>query len=309
MFHKPLLQAYNKILKKIRKRPVQAVLEMTNRCNLNCPFCMVGNHNELIEKYGDASHDHMTRKLGVMSEETFNLVYRNLKSFGIKKVYMHFQGEPFLNKNTPAFSKRLKQAGISVGVFTNGLAFTDRSIDEIAGAGIDLIRFSIDGATQDTYEQNRVGGNLEKVMENMKKVASAVSGKTRVEWQLVALKNNEHEIDEARELAKTIGVNFFVKGFRETNPKLAPKNPEYRSKLLKKPCSDIFHQIGIYWNGDVVPCCYDVDGKEIMGNLHENDLSGIWNSDKYISFRKRVRNFSNSQDNEPAICRNCLRWK
>ncbi len=304
-----ILNKYNSIYKKIIKRPSQVVLETTNRCNLNCPFCLVGSHNNLIEKYGNAAHDHMTRQMGIMSEDTFNLVSKNLKSFGIKKVYMHFQGEPFINNNTPRFCNKLKKDGFNIDIFTNGLVLSDKSINEIAGTEIDLIRFSIDGTTQETYGKNRVGGNLDQAMKNMQKVAQAVSAKTRVEWQFVALKNNEHEIVEARELAKKLGVYFFVKGFRETDSNLAPENPELRAKFLNKPCTDIYHQIGIYWNGDIVPCCYDVDGKAIMGNLHDNDLINIWNSNKYIAFRKAVDKSTIEPHNEPSICGSCLRWK
>ncbi len=304
------LNITKKIQEVIFKKPTQVILETTNYCNLNCPYCMVGMQNELIEKYGSAAHNLMTRPSGFMTEETFNIIQKKLKRFGIRKVYLHFQGEPLLNKQTPQFAMALKKGGFEVGVFTNGQAFNDNNIEELAKAEIDLIRFSVDGASEETYQQNRVGGKFVKVYENMKKVALAHQGKmTRIEWQYLVLKNNENEIEAAKKMADEIGINFFIKGYRESIPQLAPENPDYRSKYQKKPCKDIYHQIGIYWNGDAVPCCYDVDGKEIMGNLHKESLEDIWNSEKYINFRKRVDNFKRSPQGEPPICKNCLRWK
>ncbi len=291
------------------RSPTQVVIETTNRCNLNCPFCLVGMQNELKGKYGNVAHDLMTRPMGKMTPGTFSRVREELKSFGINKAYLHFQGEPFLNKHTPQFAKQLKDDGLTVGIFTNGQAFSERTIAEIAAAEIDLIRFSVDGASEETYQQNRVGGKFSKVYENMKKVAQAHKGKrTRIEWQLLPLRNNEHEVEKARKMAEDIGVHFFTKGFRETDPQLAPENPMYRSRFLKKPCTDIYKQLGIYWNGDVVPCCYDVDGKEVMGNIHSNDLEAIWNSPKYRDFRERVDEFASHPENEPQICKSCLRW-
>ena len=144
----------------------------------------------------------------------------------------------------------------------------------------------------------------------MKKLVNVHTGKkTRLEWQFLALKNNEHEIERARRMAKGIGIHFFVKGFRETIPDLVPTNHDYRSQFLQKPCTDVYLQLGIYWNGDVVPCCYDVDGKQIMGNLHKQSLNDIWNSEKYKDFRKRVSSFETNSHAEPKICQNCLRWK
>ncbi len=307
-------RALNNIKKNIKevifKRPTQVILETTNACNLNCPYCLVGMQNELTSKYGNAAHNLMSRPVGFMTEETFDIVHRDLKSFGIKKVYLHFQGEPILNKLTPKFAVVLKKDGFKVGVFTNGQAFNDRNIAELAEAEIDLIRFSVDGASEESYQKNRVGGRFEKVYENMKNISLAHRGKkTRLEWQFLVLKNNEHEIDIAKKLASEIDVHFFTKGYRESVTELAPQNPDYKAKYHIKPCKDIYHQIGIYWNGDVVPCCYDVDGKEIMGNLHEGSLEDIWNSEKYMNFRKRVDNFKRSPHVEPAICKNCLRWK
>ncbi len=78
---------------------------------------------------------------------------------------------------------------------------------------------------------------------------------------------------------------------------------------MRKPCKDIYHQLGIYWNGDVVPCCYDVDGKEVMGNLLENSLQKIWNNERYREFRKKVDNAVMNLQDEPYICITCLRWK
>lgn len=291
-------------------RPTQVVLEATNRCNLNCPFCLVGRQNALVPKHGNTSHDLMSRSLGAMSLETFEMARRQMKDFGIKKVYLHFQGEPFLNKLTPRFAAALKQDGFFVAVFTNGQIFTDAMIADIAAVEIDLIRFSVDGASEETYQKNRVGGTFAKVHENMVKMVKAHSGKrTRVEWQFLALRNNEHEIETARKMGESMGINFFVKKFRVTDPDMAPLDSQYHSVLQKKPCSDIYETMGIYWNGDVVPCCYDVDGAEVMGSISVMPLLQIWNNTKYREFRRRVEAYRDDPSLDPELCRGCLRWR
>ena len=306
---KIIAKAHKIFREKILRKPTQVVLEPTNRCNLNCPYCMVGMHNEFVSAYGTASHSLMTRPQGAMSEDVFQVVLRNIIAFGIKKVYLHFQGEPFLNTHTPAYARQLKEKGLTVGVFTNGQAFNDHIIDRLADAEIDLIRFSVDGASEESYQRNRVGGRFCRVYENMEKVALACKGKgTRIEWQFLALRNNEHEIETAREMAEEIGVHFFVKGFRETDDSLAPVDARYRARFQKKPCTDIYLQLGIYWNGDVVPCCYDVDGKEIMGNIADASFQEIWESEKYCRFRKNVADVLTCPECEPVLCKTCLKW-
>jgi len=295
----------SKISNIIKKRPTQAVIETTNHCNLNCPYCMVGKTRNQADD-ASAPHSLMSRPMGYMDETTFELVFCELRKFGIRKVYLHFQGEPFLNPLTANFAKQLKNADFFVGIFTNGQAFDDNNIAEIAGVEVDLIRFSVDGASEETYCENRKGGTFAKVAENMQKIVDAHKGKsTRIEWQFLPMKNNEHEIETAKKMAEKIGINFFTKGYRETDEKRVPADAKLRSSHLAKPCIDILRQLAVYWNGDVVPCCYDVDGFEIMGNIKNNSLTEIWNSVKYREFRKNVKN----QQNEPEICKQCLRWK
>lgn len=297
-------------LKIVPSKPANCIIELTNRCNLNCPFCLVGMQNDLLAKHGNVAHDLMSREMGIMSLETFARVRQEIRAFGIKKALIHFQGEPFLNKNTPDFARQLKNDGLYVGAFTNGQVFTDKIIAEIAEAEIDLIRFSVDGASEETYQQNRVGGTFAKVYENMKKVVQAHERKkTRLEWQFLPLKNNEHEVETAREMARELGIHFFTKGFRETDSDLAPTEKKYRSSFLQKPCTDIYQQLGIYWNGDVVPCCYDVDAKEVMGNIHTDSLEDIWSGEKYKGFRICVDEAKNRSGQEPDICQTCLRWR
>ena len=290
--------------------PTHFLVETTNRCNLDCPFCMVGQQNELLAAHGSSAHSLMKRPQGLMQKETFDVLLENFLRYGAEWIYLHFQGEPLVNKNTPYFAKRLKDAEIQVGIFTNGLAFSDRSRAELADAEIDLLRFSVDGASEETYQQNRRGGKFADVLDSMKKTVKAHQGKsTRLEWQFIAMRNNEHEIEAARTLAKEIGIAFIVKGFRESVPDLVPLDPSLRSKKNQKPCSDVYYQLGIYWNGDVVPCCYDTDGKEILGNLHEQDLLSIWQSPKYKKLRRCIDNVIDRPEDEPELCRNCLRWE
>ncbi|MBI3298626.1 MAG: radical SAM protein [Elusimicrobia bacterium] len=293
----------------VLRKPSSVLLETTNNCNLNCPYCMVGQQNQWIAAHGSVSHDLMTRPAGVMTPETFAVVRKSLLDFGILNVYLHFQGEPMLNRNAPDFARQLKKDGLKVQMFTNGLAFTDKSLQAMVDAGIDLIRFSVDGASEETYQANRVGGVFKKVHENMGKAVQAAKGtKTRVEWQFLPMRNNEHEVEAATAMAKALGINFFAKGFRVTDPERAPLQEKYRCGMLKKPCTDVYYQLGIYWNGDVVPCCYDNNAEEVMGNILAKPLRAIWDSPKYSTFRRHVDEFEKNPAAEPALCKSCLRW-
>jgi radical SAM protein with 4Fe4S-binding SPASM domain len=68
---------------------------------------------------------------------------------------------------------------------------------------------SIDGASQQTYQQYRVGGDFELAVHNLRMLAKAKSrldASTELAWKFVVFKANEQEIPQAVEMAGQIGV-------------------------------------------------------------------------------------------------------
>ena len=300
---------------KLRNR---IVIELTNRCNLNCPYCLVG----MQEEQKSVAHSDLKRSLGMMEMSLAEKVIKDAKELGISEVMLTFQGEPLLHKSFVDFIKlsKKKEYDLKTIVFTNGLLLNPVLSREIVRAGLYSIRFSIDGASEETYQLNRVGGQFGKAfqnMEDMARIKKEEESELRIEWQFLILANNEHEIDdEGKKLVNEklvnkinkIGVKFFPKRFAESIPELAPRNPKCRRALKQKPCTDIYEMLCVYWNGDVVPCCYDVSGKEIMGNVNNNTIKEIWNSPQYVQFRKRVKQAVRYPKQEPQLCKTCLRW-
>ena len=57
---------------------------------------------------------------------------------------------------------------------------------------------------------------------------------------------------------------------------------------MDKTCLRPFHALVIKSNGDVVLCCADMYGNVVMGNVAENLLEEIWNSEKFGKYRSRL---------------------
>jgi len=289
--------------------PVRLCIELTNRCNLNCPFCLVGQQDT---KESTAHHE-QDRYMGGMDFELCKKIIRNASEFGIREINLTFQGEPLLYKRKwfPELVQLCKRYGMKPVVYTNGLLLGPDYSREILEAGLEEIRFSVDGVTQEVYELNRVGGKFARVYQNMRDmvgIAEKAQSNIKLIWQFIAMRNNEHQIEQARIMASEIGMTFEVKTFAESVPALAAENVKYRRKLKSLPCTDIYRQAMVYWNGDVVPCCYDLEGEEIMGNLKDNTMEEIWNGEKYRYFRKRLKNSVLSSQKQPDLCKGCLKY-
>ena len=288
-------------------RPPRISIELTNRCNLNCPFCLVGLQND----QESVAHHDLGRQWGKMDLGLAEKIISDSADFGIQEVMLTFQGEPLLHPQFVNFVELVKDHNMKPVLFTNGLLLSAEKSRSIIRAGLHSIRFSVDGASQDVYQLNRVGGNFEKVYRNMAEfiqIKNQENSPIYAMWQFIAMRNNEHQIEKAREMAEAIDIPFFVKTFAESNPDLAPVTPEYQRKPLAKPCLDIYRNIFVFWDGSVVPCCFDLRGKELMGNLNENTLEEIWNGSQYVEFRRLLSGVSDNPEKEPELCKSCLKW-
>ena len=189
-------------------------------------------------------------------------------------------------------------------------------------SGIDRLIISIDGATQDTYEQYRIGGNIEKVIEGTKELVKwkeELQSKTpHLIFQYLVVKPNEHQLDEVNALAKSIGVNE-VK-FKtaqiydyENGSELIPNNDKYsrykkkedgtyaiKNQLLDQ-CWKMWHSCVVTWDGKVVPCCFDKDASHVMGDLTLDSFKDIWYGSAYDKFRSAILKSRSEID----ICKNC----
>ena len=76
---------------------------------------------------------------------------------------------------------------------------------------------------------------------------------------------------------------------------LKPRN------LPDNTCPWIYYSLAIHVNGDVVPCCRDPKGEEVMGNILQQSLDDIWNGSRYREFRARIHR----DQGAVGICKLC----
>ncbi len=65
-------------------------------------------------------------------------------------------------------------------------------------------------------------------------------------------------------------------------------------------CDHVRSTITIRWNGDVVPCCYDLTSACMLGNIHQHILPDIWNNAGYQELRRSI----DTREFKP-LCKNC----
>jgi radical SAM protein with 4Fe4S-binding SPASM domain len=302
-------------LTKWLKKPIQWGLPMTvsfeptTACNLRCPECPSGLRS-FTRATGNLKSDFFRSTIDELHERLLYLIF-------------YFQGEPYINPEFLDMVAYAQQKGIYTITSTNGHFLHDENAKKTILSGLDRLIISVDGTTQETYENYRVGGNLEAVLQGAKNVVywkKALKSTTpHIIFQFLVVKPNEHQIEEIYALAKEIGVDEVklktaqVYDYKNGNP-LIPEQDKYsryaktkdgtyrvKNELLNH-CWKLWHACVITWDGMVVPCCFDKDATHKLGNIKDGtSFKKIWQGEAYDRFRKTLLQGRDKID----ICNNC----
>jgi radical SAM protein with 4Fe4S-binding SPASM domain len=289
--------------------PMSVSFEPTTSCNLRCPECPSGLRS-------------FTRPTGMLEksffEQTIDSVHKEL-------IYLtfYFQGEPYLH---PEFLPMVQYASakkIYTATSTNAHYLTDEKARQTIESGLDRLIISIDGTTQETYQQYRIGGQLNKVIEGARKIVEwkkKLNSQTPfVIFQFLVVKPNEHQIADVKKIAKEVGVddvwlktaqvydyehdpNGLIPADNKYSRYKKDANGQYQPKhKLSNHCWKLWHSNVITWDGKVVPCCFDKDATHRLGDLKASSMKDIWNGEAYRHFRQQISKGRKNID----ICANC----
>src|ERR1044071_3289091 len=136
--------------------PVSISFEPTTSCNFRCPECPSGLRA-------------FTRPTGMLQKNFFRDTIDQLHKELLYLVF-YFQGEPYLNPDFLEMVKYASSKKIYTATSTNAHYLNDDNARRTIESGLDRLIISIDGTTQDVYQQYRRGGRLNKVLEGAKNI-------------------------------------------------------------------------------------------------------------------------------------------
>ena len=289
--------------------PVSISFEPTTSCNLKCPECPSGLR-QFTRPRGMLKRDFFIKTIDDISRDILYLIF-------------YFQGEPYLNKNFLEMVSHASSKGLYTATSTNGHFLTDEMAKKTVESGLDRLIISLDGTTQEVYEQYRREGNVEKVIQgarNIVKWKKELKSKTPfVFFQFLVVKPNEHQIEDVKKLAKEVGVDEVrfktaqVYDYENDPNQLIPENEKFSrykkdkkgrhiaKNKLQNHCSKLWEANVITWDGMVVPCCFDKDASHQLGDLKNESFKDIWQNKNYKKFRKDITTSRKNID----ICANC----
>ncbi len=258
-----------------RVSPSRLRLEASTVCQLKCPTCETAT-GELYQQVAK----------GFLRFDKFKQLIDDNPQ--VREIELSNFGEIFLNPHLPKIIEYAFEKNVLLSA-TNGANLNtvrDTTLEALVKFKFSHIRCSVDGASQETYEQYRIRGNFDQVMENIDKINAYKkqynSEFPQLTWQFVVFGHNEHEIAKARQMALDRGMTFETKfNWDETWSPVRDKdmvrremgvNATSRSEFKEVSGSDyreyICHQTSDHRTHDrEIKCCCTSPGAHCLNEL------------------------------------------
>ncbi len=293
-------------------RPYMAHISPSGVCDLGCKICPT--KDPTMEGRSLLSFDTFRK---FVDEAGDTLLYLILWSWG----------EPLLNPDFSKMARYAKDNNILTVTSTNLNQLNPRQAEELVQSGLDALIIAVDGMTQESYARYRVGGNLERVLNNIRMLVDArrTAGLKEpiLNLRMVVSKENEDQMDAFESLGRELGVDMVsFKAFstrqsgkedEAVNRQFVPRTGSFRwyryekegtmdRKVPKYWCRFPWTKPTMFADGMIISCEFDKYYQAPFGNINEQSFDEIWFSPEAEEFRRK---FQKNRDHFP-FCDDCV---
>ncbi|MBI4718679.1 MAG: radical SAM protein [Planctomycetes bacterium] len=300
------LQALLRIESQLREHdfPPQIVCETTAFCNFRCVHC----HHEALE-----------RPKGHMSDALWSRIVTEVaREKPDAEFWPTFYGEALMLRDR--LFARIRQArdlGLTNLVLnSNGSYCRDGHNHDILTCGLRKFILSLDGLTKETFEHVRftrdphgkfepVYAGVRDLLELKRQLDDQGERTPTIICQFSKMERNEHEAEAFAEYWLGLGAEVKIREKLTWTGYVAAENLT-RKYTQRIACPWGNNTCAIHWNGDVVACAVDNEGRFVGGNVNQQSIREIWTT-SMRAFRKAHRD--HRWDDLPELCRQCIDWQ
>ncbi len=271
-------------------RPAHMKIELTNFCNLACPMC---------------PHEQMQRDVGYMKPALFRKIIDE-STPDLEFAYLHHLGESLFHGKIGELIKYGRQKGVAMGLSTNATYLDHRKGKVLLESGLDFLVISMDGASPDTYDRIRVGGDFATTVKNVRAffdLKKQLPNHLTVVVQMIVTAQNHHEVKRFAKLWSADGAQVMIKEARDwagqvklvqiskpsKDPQVGVEAPpafQAPAPVQHTPCKMLWSELTVLWDGAVVPCVNVFERENILGDFSTQTLQQIWNGEEMQRFRR-----------------------
>lgn len=261
-------------------------VEISNLCNLSCAFC-----------------PGTKRSPGRMTPEDFAKLLPKLRPY-TDFLYFHIMGEPLCHPHLAEFLEMARD--FRVILTTNGTLLARQQEMLLSAPALYKINISLHA-----FEVNDLAVPFEEYLADCFGFGKAAEGKKLVVYRLWNRGGADAKNDEILSAMQAhfpkpwkeeprgtrIGDRVYLEyGEKFDWPDLGA--PEGSKAMF---CYGLRDQLGVLWDGTVVPCCLDHEGDLALGNLFRQDMEEILQSPRAKAI---YEGFSRKEAVE-ELCRRC----
>lgn len=177
----------------LKSFPRRLVFELTNKCNFNCIMC------------GRESAEFKTHDLPITVVKACGSLYQYTE-----EVTLHGWGEGTLHPNFIEILEYLNTFKPLRKYFVTNGSTLPKIMNALFDHHVDVIAVSLDGATAESNNSIRTGGNFEREVGSVKKLLEERTKQgldyPYVNFVFTAMNRNIHEVPKLVELAHSIGI-------------------------------------------------------------------------------------------------------
>jgi len=268
---------------KLPAQPRFIQIETVLGCDAECPFC---------------PQKTIDRKPAMMAEGTWKKIVDDTRGLGI--TYRPFlQNEALIDKRLPTIVAYIKEDPTArAEINTNGSLLDEKRGAALIEAGIDLVRFSIDAFSAETYAACRVGLDYRRVVDNVSRFLEAAAqtrGRVATEVRMIDMESTKHE--------QRAFIDYWsARADRALIVPLYHWPWDEGVEMVRKPCIKMREEMFFYTDGRAVLCCWDIAGRAVIGDVTKESVLEIWNG----AARRRCASFlSRGERDKILLCSRC----
>ena len=271
--------------------PPTAIIATTHRCNLSCRMCI-----RAVRTFDGPN----------MEFSLFRKIVDEGRNF-LRYISMDGPGETIMNPEAFSMIRYAKDRGMRVMFSTNATLLDEPIAAAILDSGIDMIIFSVNGATPEAYEAvhglplyEKAVSNIRRFLERKQKSQAPIF----VALQMIRLPETLSEVSAFyRQWRKVPGVDFVrVKKDVVFNNEVRPEESGNRSRR-HIPCPRLWYgPVFVETNGDVYPCPGVMYKAGPVGNVQEQSMGAIWNNERMQAMRSAQAQGDESAFPECMVC-------
>ena len=262
--------------------PEVVYIETTNLCNANCIMC---------------PHESMKRKKIVMAQEIFEQIIEGMKDIDLSntQLFLHKEGEPLCDKHIAeriSYAYKMLPNVKEIGINTNAMLLTREQADKLLDSGLNLIFFSVDGTTSETYDAIRINchyNTVEKNIEYFLEERQRLGKDIRVVMQILLTEETRLQQEEYIKKWEKYNVEFY---FKEMHCYLDGGNSSFEKPDFSHQtscCKDPFRVIVYFADGNVGSCCWDYNNEYVVGNSKCLTLMDLFNGERIEYLRQKQK--------------------